>query len=371
VAFLRRRSRPGVAGAPPDTVSFLDGGAQAFPRMLDAIAAARDEVLLEIYTLSEEGIGATFVEALAAAARRGVRVSVVLDGFGSSPGATSIAAELEAAGCEVEIFNRLLSVFAGRWRRNHRKLLAVDREVAFVGGINIADEYGVPGAPPDAVAWADVAVEIRGPTAAWVQGAGRRERARPPEGPVRVWLSGAGGGGRLRRRYVKAIAGARARVLVAHSYFLPDRRLVRTITAAARRGVAVSLLLPGRSDVALARRATRRLYRRLLGAGVEIREWGRSVLHAKTAVADGTRLLVGSFNLDPLSLANLEALAEIEVAGAVADGERWIEARLGEAAPVTMEAVRSRTWLERWLDERLGSWVARAASRLARFLGRR
>ena len=339
--------------------------------MLGAIRSARQQVFLEMYTFSDEGIGARFIEELGGAARRGVRVKVVLDGWGSTPKATAVAGALSEAGCDVEIFNRLLLLLAGRFRRNHRKLLAVDGEVAFVGGLNIADEYGVPDAPPGEVAWADVAVEIRGPTAAWVQEAGRRERARTPPGPVRIWLSGLGGGGRLRRRYVKAIAGARQRVLVAHSYFLPDRSLVRTITAAARRGVGVRLLLPGRSDVALARRATRRLYRGLLRAGVEIREWGRSVMHAKMAVADGARLLLGSFNLDPFSLANLEALAEIEVPSAVSDGERWIEARLAEAPQVTLEDVRSRTRLERWLDERLGAWVAGAARWLTRWLLRR
>jgi cardiolipin synthase len=339
--------------------------------MLAAIAAARREIFLEMYTFSAEGIGERFVAELAAAARRGVAVRVVLDGWGSTPGTTSVAAALGAAGADVEIFNRMLAFFAGRWRRNHRKLLAVDGEVAFVGGLNIADEYGVPDAPPGTVAWADVAVEIRGPTAAWVQGAGRRERARTPSGPVRIWLSGLGGGRRLRRVYARAIASASATLLVAHAYFLPDRRLVRTITAASRRGVAVRLLLPGRSDVALARRATRRLYRRLLGAGVEIREWGLSVMHAKMAVADGSRLLVGSFNLDPLSLANLEALAEIDLPGPAADGARWVEARLAEAEQVTLEAVRARSRLEHWLDERVGGWVAGAAAWLGRLLLRR
>jgi cardiolipin synthase len=372
MALLTRwRRPPPPPPAAAEALAFLDGGAQAFPRMLEAIRSARQEVFLEMYTFSDEGIGERFIAALSDAARRGARVRVILDGWGSTPSATAVASALSAAGCDVEIFNRLLLLLAGRFRRNHRKLLAVDGEVAFVGGLNIADEYGVPDAPPGTVAWADVAVEIRGPTAAWVQGAGRRERAQPPAGPVRIWLSGLGGGGRLRRRYVKAVAGARRRVLVAHSYFLPDRSLVRTITAAARRGVGVRLLLPGRSDVALARLATRRLYRRLLRAGVEIREWGRSVMHAKMAVADGSLLLLGSFNLDPFSLANLEALAEIHVPGTVADGERWIEARLAEAVPVTLEDVRSRTRLERWLDERLGAFAARGARWLARWLLRR
>ena len=175
--------------------------------------------------------------------------------------------------------------------------------------------------------------------------------------------------GDLRRRYLKAIGGARVRVLLAHAYFLPDRHVVRSITDAARRGVGVRLVVPARSDVGLAGPAMRRLYRRLLPAGVEVREWPGTMLHAKVAVVDGLRLLLGGFNLDPLSLANLEALAEAEDQPIAAAGARWIEARLAEARPVSAaELPRGR--FGRWWEDCLGGLAARLARRAGRWLSR-
>ncbi len=336
----------------------LDGGNEAFPVMLDAIAGARREIFLEVYQFSPLGIGEDFVAALSAAARRGVRVEVILDGFGSAPGASEVAAMLEAAGCEVRIFGRLLHVLAGRFRRNHRKILAVDGERAFVGGINIADDYGSMHPGTEDLPWADLAVEIRGEVAAFLQSCAHRERGRSPPGPVRVWLSGLGGGRRLRRRYLKTFGGARRTLDVAHAYFVPDPRLVRSITAAARRGVEVRLVVAGRSDVAFMGPATRRHYRRLLRAGVRISEWSLSMLHAKAAAIDGRRLLVGSFNLDPLSLANLEALAEVEDLATAEAGARWIRARFEEGEEITLERIGTGSWVERLLVDRLGALVA-------------
>jgi cardiolipin synthase len=353
-------------------VRLLDGGREAYPAMLSAIRTARADVFLEVYAFSPEGIGAEFIAALSAAARRGVRVRVVIDAWGSAPGTSEVEASLLAAGCDVEVWGSVLGILVGRLRRNHRKILAVDGEVAFVGGLNVADAYGRPDPAPDAEpAWADLALEIRGPAAAWLQDRARRERGRSPRGPVRVWLSGIGGGGRLRGRYLKAIGAARSRILLAHAYFLPDRRLVRSIAAAARRGVSVRLVLAGRSDVAIAKPATRRLYRKLLHAGVEIAEWRRAVLHAKAAAIDGETLLVGSFNLDPFSLANLEALAEVELPEVARAGERWIASRFEEGERIGIRALGDASPLERFAVERLGPLIAGAAHRLGRWISRR
>jgi cardiolipin synthase len=356
--------------APGDEARLLDGGREAYPAMLAAIRAARADVFLEVYAFSPEGVGAEFIAALSAAARRGVRVHVVIDAWGSAPGTSEVEASLAAAGCDVEVFGSVFGILAGRLRRNHRKVLAVDGEVAFVGGLNIADAYGVPDPPPGEKPWADLALEIRGPAAVWLQDRARRERGRSPAGAVRVWLSGIGGGSRLRRLYLQAFGAARARVLVAHAYFLPDRRLVRSIGAAARRGVTVRLVLAGRSDVALATPATRRLYRKLLRAGVEISEWTRSVLHAKAAAVDGERLLLGSFNLDPFSLANLESLAEVELPDVAREGERWIAARFEEGERITLARIGEGSWLERFTVETLGPLIARAAHRIGRWISR-
>jgi cardiolipin synthase len=364
-------------GRPADSVTLLDGGQEAFPRMLAAIRGARQSVYLEVYRFAQDGVGEEFREALSAAARRGVRVRVVLDGWGSALDGRLLQADLGADGCDVRIFHPLSALVAGRLRRNHRKILLVDREVAFLGGINISDEYGHtgPGRAPDVAErepeWLDLAVEVRGQAALALderlRGGERRARA----GPIRIRLSGMGGARPLRQRYRKAFGAARSEILAAHAYFLPDRRFVRSITAAARRGVKVTLLLAGRSDVPLARTATVRLYRKLLAAGVDIREWTRSVHHAKVAVVDGRRLLLGSFNLDPLSLSNLEALVEVNDASVADQGRRWIESRLAEAHRVAPADLTRRPALARWATETVGLAVARSAEWVGRLLSLR
>jgi cardiolipin synthase len=290
----------GTADA-PESVALLDGGDQAYPRMLGAIARARKTVQLEVYAFSPTGVGAVFIEALARAAGRGVSVQVQIDGWGSARGGRAVARALEAAGCQVRIYNRLLALLIGRFGRNHRKLLLVDDQVAFLGGINIGDENVNASARPG---WADLCLEIHGPQCARLGQMIRREPLRWIHSALRLSVCGLGGGWRLRRRYLQAFAHARQRIHIAHGYFLPDRGIVRVITSAARRGVEVRLLLAGQSDIPFARAATRRLYRRLLAAGVHIHEWNGSVLHAKVATVDGACLLLGSFNLDPFSLAN-------------------------------------------------------------------
>jgi cardiolipin synthase len=348
----------------------LDGGPEAYPRMLAALDLARHSVRLEVYSFACDGVGQRFIAALSAAARRGVRVTVILDGWGSAGDGGEVASRLRNAGCQVAIYNPLTSLLAGRFRRNHRKILIVDDEVAFLGGINIGDAYGRMG-EPDVPHWLDLAVELHGPAVPWL--AARLRGAHPslPRGEVRIHLSGLGGGRRLRRRYGKAIGAARRSVEVANAYFLPDRRLVRSITAAARRGVRVTLVLPGRSDIPLARAASRSLYGKLLRAGVRIHEWTSTVLHAKAAVMDGRRLLIGSFNLDPLSLSNLETLVELEEREVVADGAAWMQRLLLQSRAVTAEELAARPRLTRWLLDVLGLAVLRAAHRIGRLLAMR
>jgi cardiolipin synthase len=351
-------------------VALLDGGPAAYPRMLAAIAAAEHHVRLEVYAFAHDDVGGRFVAALSSAARRGVRVAVIIDGWGSAADAREVVALLRDAGCEVAVYNPLAALLAGRFRRNHRKILLVDDAVAFLGGINVGDVYGRIG-EPSAPRWLDLALEIRGPVAAWLAARLRHRRAPAPPGPMRVHLSGLGGGRRLRRRYLKALGAAREEVRIAHGYFLPDRRLVRSITAAARRGVAVTLLLPGVSDVPFARAATRRLYRQLLRGGVRIFEWQETVLHAKVAVADGRRLLLGSFNLDPFSLANLETLVEVSDAALAGEAGAWMDRVLRRAHAVTEEEVAGQPLVARWFFDALGLAVLRIMHRIARLLASR
>ena len=346
----------GNASCAPESVSLLEGGGQAYPRMLMAIAHAQRTIHLEVYAFAPSGVGARFVEALGLAAGRGVKVQVQIDGWGSARGGLAVAEALGASGCAVRIYNRMLALLIGRFGRNHRKVLLVDDEVAFLGGINIGDENLDHGAR---LAWADLALEIRGPQCAHLGRMIRGESDHAVASALRLHLSGLGGGWRLRRRYLKAFATGRQRIYVAHGYFLPDRTIVRAITAAAHRGVEVHLLLAGRSDVLFARAATRSLYRRLLKAGVVIHEWNDSVMHAKVATVDGRLLLVGSFNLDPLSLANLETLVEVADTRLVAQADTWILDHVARSRLMT--AADASTWIHRWLFDPLGRLVARLA----------
>jgi cardiolipin synthase len=362
-AVALRVERPVAA---PESVQLLDGGDCAYPRMLEAISRARRSVHLEVYAFSPLGVGAKFVEVLARAASRGVAVVVLIDGWGSARGGRAVVAALRQAGCAARIHNRLRGLLVGRLGRNHRKILLVDDAVAFVGGINIGDENVGEGTR---LGWADLALEIRGPHCVRLGHMVRREPYVPVDSSLRLFLCGLGGGWRLRRRYLVAFRTARQRIHVAHGYFIPDRRVVRAITAAARRGIQVRLLLAGRSDVPFARAASRRLYCRLLAAGVRIHEWSGSVLHAKVATVDGSRLLLGSFNLDPFSLANLEALVEVDDAQVVEQAEAWIQDHFARSRSITSLEAGSR--LQRWLLDPFGLLVARVADAISRVIASR
>jgi cardiolipin synthase len=348
-----------------DSVQLLDGGAQAFPRMLVAIAEAKRRIHLEIYTFAWDDVGRRFVHALSEASRRGVHVHVILDGWGSLISGNQVATALRAAGCRVRIYHPFSALLLGGLRRNHRKILLVDDRIAVVGGINIGNEYE---AHAQVQGWADLAVEVTGEAA---KALGDRLRGhRTVQGVtsnVRIFLSGLGGGRKLRQRYLKAFRSAKRTLVVAHAYFLPDAGLSRSLRAAARRGVDVKLLLAGRSDVPFARAATVRLYRRFLKAGVRIFEWHQSVLHAKATLVDQERFLVGSFNLDPLSLANLEALVEVTSPDTIAAADQWLATKLSTSREILLRDL-SHGWLQTWVVEVMGLVVARAVETFAKLL---
>ncbi|HMA91559.1 MAG TPA: phospholipase D-like domain-containing protein [Polyangiaceae bacterium] len=350
-----------------EQIRLLDGGDQAYPRMLEAIVQAQHQIYLEVYSFAITGIGRDFVAALAAAAGRGVEVTVVMDGWGSVLSGRAVAAELRAAGCTVQIYHRLLALLKGRFGRTHRKLLLVDECVAFIGGINIGDENVQRGLRPG---WADLALEIRGIHRLRLSQLLRGRPVRSVCGNLSIDISGLGGGWRMRRRYVTAFSRAEKRILLAHGYFLPDRRTIRSIIAAARRGVEVGLVLAGHSDVPLVRAATRRLYRRLLAAGVHIYEWSGSVLHAKVAAVDGHCLLIGSFNLDPFSLANREVLVRVNEPSLVSEGEQWIQNKLSKSTAIS--ALQLESPLHKWIWDPIGALVAALVEFISRLLaGRR
>lgn len=305
----------------------LDSGLDYFPALLAALAQAEREIWLETYIFAKDRTGDAVVAALCAAALRGCKVRVLVDGFGARNFVADYLATLQAAGVACLIHRPELGVFRlrrHRLRRLHRKLVVVDGCVAFVGGINIVDDFNVA---PDLGPRFDYTVQVEGPLLTAIAGAMRRQweqvawvsfRRRLRLGrtlPCACVTAPAGvqraaflvRDNLLHRHdiaaaYLQAIDAASSEILLAHAYFLPGLRFRHALLAAAARGVRVTLLLQGRSDHPPLHFATQALYGAFLRAGIRIFEYQAGFLHAKVAVIDQHWATVGSSNIDPFSL---------------------------------------------------------------------
>lgn len=305
----------------------LENGDVYFARVYAAIDAAQHEVLLETFIWFEDKVGIPLKERLVAAARRGVRVHLLVDAFGSPDLSPEFVRELIEAGVELRMFDRqptLLGVRLNVFRRMHRKLLVVDGTIGMVGGINYSADHLTDFGPE---AKQDYAVEVEGPVVAdmvafmrrAMQTHGTGEGWQPQElpepqraaGPAEVCFLPRDNARRSRsieRAYRQAFREARREIVIANAYFFPGYGFLRDLCAAARRGVRVCMLFQGQPDTPLALIAARALYRHLVDAGVHIFEYCERPFHGKVAVIDGEWSTVGSSNLDPLSLSlNLEA----------------------------------------------------------------
>ncbi|MCC6216887.1 MAG: cardiolipin synthase ClsB [Polyangiaceae bacterium] len=349
--------------------TLLRDGREAFPAMLEAIAGARDQVLLEMYWFDSDRVGRRFATALGAAARRGVEVALMYDSFGSAAADRRMFAELEASGARVHEVNPI-APWRDRFelttllRRTHRKLLVVDGRAGFTGGINLADQWLPEEDGGDG--WRDDAVRIEGPVAAqlvelfaraWERGGRGALRRLPVAAPVGTHQARVLGERWFRsqlsivRAYVHHIATATRRVWITNSYFLPSSGVLKALTRAAARGVDVRVLLPGTSDVEVVRRAARASYDRLLSGRVRIFEWYGRVLHAKTALVDDDWCTIGSFNLDHLSLRyNLELSLTVADPGFVGELARSFLDDLESSREVRREAHLARSRVERAID---------------------
>jgi cardiolipin synthase len=308
----------------------LVSGTDYFPALLAAIEAAQTEIHLETYIFADDATGRQVAAALGRAAKRGVVVRVMVDGFGSRSFLRGLGAALIADGAQVLVYRPEIAprrIRRYRLRRLHRKLSVFDGRIAFVGGINIIDDFsdvtddvGHPLTAPRL----DYAVRIEGPLVAdvlrtmqrlWHMVQWTHTARRPPKPPTPTPPPPAGNmramlliRDNLRHRrdienaYLHAIDVAQREILLAHAYFLPGGRFRETLCATARRGVAVTLLLQGRVEYRFQYRATQALYDQLLAAGVRIFEYQPAFLHAKVAVIDDDWATVGSSNIDPFSL---------------------------------------------------------------------
>ena len=374
---------------PGNRVDLLRTGDEYFPALEAAIAAARREVRVEPYIFEDDPTGRRVAQALADAARRGVAVRVLVDGFGAANLVASIRGILEPAGVRVLVYRPEGERFRfrrHRLRRLHRKLVVVDGDVGFCGGINLVDDRDGRG---EGAPRFDFAVRVAGPIVADMQLAVRRlwalvEWSRSgriragfvrPEPPPEAFADGrraafvARDSLRSRRgiedAYLDAIRGARSEILIANAYFLPGRRFRRALRDASERGVRVRLLLQGVPDHLLVHYATRALYGSLIDAGIEIHEYVRAHLHAKVAVVDGRWATVGSSNIDPFSLLlSREANVVVDDA-AFADALRQSLESAIHAESVT---IVHETWSRQPWTLRVASWLAFQSARVLRGL---
>lgn len=407
---------------PDHHLTLLKGSEALFPALIEAIANARAEVLLETYIFEFARAAIPVADALEDAARRGVTVRVVVDGVGTGDVPAEWQQRWRAAGVRWHVFNpargwRLL--LPKRWRRLHRKLCVVDGAIGFCGGINLLDDYFDPNYGALEQPRFDFAVRASGPLVAdmhatmtrlWMrlvaaQEAEQFEVARAFHAVLDAASAGTdmaqeGMKGELDQQarrvgatanedrgvfaalvlrdnvrfrrsiegnYRLAISLARSEILIANAYFVPGVQLQRALVRAAQRGVRVTLLLQGRYEYFMQYHASRAVYRAMLDEGIEIIEYDASFLHAKVAVMDtegGAIATVGSSNLDPLSLLLArEANVFVRDDAFATELRTHLMAAIAQGRRVAPEAVTRWSMVSRGL-----TWVAYALMRVMVFV---
>lgn len=358
----------------------LPESSRFLPAMFEAIEGARQSVLVELYLMESGRLATALIDALIRASQRGVTVALMLDGYGAMGLAAADRRRLEEGGVALRLFNPLgFHSLARNLTRDHRKLVVVDGRQAFTGGFGVVDEF--------LDAWYEVAVAIEGPVVAdWVRlfcrlwdspmtrGAGapalvhrlampqvRRDDYRGMRGRV-VW----GQGYRyqaIRHSLHGRISAAQQRLWLCTPYFVPTFSLRLRLARAARRGVDVRLLLPGKNhDHPGVRYAGQRFYRRLLRSGVRIFEFQPSFIHAKFALVDHWSSL-GSCNFDHWSLHwNLEANQEVDDARFAGEVAALFERNFAASHEIRHHEWVQRPWWQRvkeWCFGNLDAWLTR------------
>jgi cardiolipin synthase len=364
---------------PHNQITLLQNGEAYFPAIEAALDRAVHEIYLESYIFENDNTGRRIAEALRRAAFRGVKTHVLIDGFGSNSLPKTMVDYLVTAGVMVLKFRPKISPWTlrrQRLRRLHRKIVVVDQEIAFVGGINIIDDMDMPGQTSPRY---DYAVSVEGPLVKKIHDSSRRvwsrvawTRLRPgwgrdnyrqapstePRGRMRSAFLVRDN---IRHRrdiedaYLQAIEQAQFEIILANAYFLPGLNFRHALLDAAGRGVRVILLLQGRVEYRLLHYASHALYGSFLDAGMEIYEYHKSLLHAKVAVIDEHWATVGSSNLDPFSL-----LLALE-ANVVVDDENFakkLKHSLEQAIKMGARRIFENSWRTQPIRVRLASWLS-------------
>jgi cardiolipin synthase len=349
-------------------VLFRNGG-DFFPALFQAFGSAVTSICAEFYIIKSDDTGNAFADALIDAVARGVNVSLIYDYLGSIDTPSSYFKRLENGGVRCLPFNkltfkRLLSLDI----RDHRKIVVIDGKIAFLGGLNVGDEYAGYGESPKR--WRDVGIRIDGPAVAelrdlfrrtWDKGTGHSS----PDGPVReapmveegdadvAIVNGTPHHTRsvIRSAFRLAIAGASENIRIITPYFIPGPRVVRSLLRAAASGVKVQMILPSISDVPLVKLASRAYLMPLLKAGIEIYERQGTILHAKVMLIDDCWVTLGSANLDFRSFhRNYEINVIVDSREFGSQVERMFDDDLSKSRRVTYTEYEKRSLFERFLE---------------------
>jgi cardiolipin synthase len=352
--------------------------------MVADILAAKRRVWKETYIFIDDDAGRAVADALCDRARAGLDVRLMIDGFGSFSTPTAMLNKMREAGVQVHVFHTLTQAMRGPQflrainQRNHRKLLIVDDDITYFGGMNVVDQSGLESKAdvkarnlPTSAGWRDVHARMAGPRQAEIAATMERLWKRvhhQPRGKAPLWRvpnfalapddsifffdsRPTFQDRRPHRALVPLIQHAREEITLSMAYFLPMGRVLRALVKARRRGVRVRVIVPGQSDVRLVQWATRHFYEYLIRRGIHVYERRDRMLHSKAMVIDYRWSVIGSCNLDARSLRiNLEFFAVVQSRALAAMLDQICDDEIAASDRVTMRQVRSRNWLQRQLD---------------------
>ena len=363
---------------PNNHIKLLRSGAEYFPALIAAIDSSSNSIYLQTYIYEIDMAGLSIGDALKNAAKRGVKVNLLLDGFGCKDLPKAYQKELENTGIQVIFYRPKISPWTlkkNRLRRLHRKIAVIDSKIAFVGGINIIDDNNVPDNTPPRI---DYAVRIEGALlpsiAASVDKLWRRmaftrlnfklsNKTLTQQNFKQTAIKGISAAFILRdnvlhRRdienaYLSAINAAKSEIIIANAYFVPGRRFRQALLSAAKRGVKIELLLQGRMEYFLML-ATHAFYSLFLKNGIHIYEYRKSFMHCKVAVIDGYWATVGSSNIDPFSML-LAREANIVVQNTAFATE--LRTEICNSIREGAHQISAKDWLQGHLFKRALSWL--------------
>ena len=370
VAFLQ--TMHALTGAPMSAgnkIEVLCNGVQIFPAMLAAIREAKKTINLEFYIYWDGQVGRTFAQALAERARAGVEVKVILDAVGSATMSEALIDFMARNGIDFEWYHPIRWYTLSRVNhRTHRKLLIVDGQIGFSGGVGIADEWLGNADAKDH--WRETVMRVEGPVVMqmqfafmdnWVKSRGELLTGLDyfpvvePRGSHLTQViksSPSEGSSTVKLMYIISIVSATKSIYISNAYFLPDPDTLRALEGAVRRGVDVRVIVPGEHvDVPIARQASRWQYERLLRTGIRIFEYLPTMMHAKTMVVDGIWITVGSSNFDDRSFRlNDEVNVNVYDEGIAQEVERMFFDDLAKSTEIQLRKWYRRPALERWKE---------------------